>query len=250
MISIGTARTAPSPKSVVRIPADLFTLARRNEGPIGERRVQRGLTRNRPGPRRPATPHGPRGTAPARPGRRHRDRSPSSTRSRRGTWVSLALAALTLLGLELASETRSRASAVLFCVLALGGAWHHSRWNDRGRRPGLERHGDAAARLAAGRGRGECSASRTSEGYGPGDPPRVVTRMIVELTEVTDGSRWRAGSGRVIVIVAGDRTDLTGRTTGRGGGPARAGRRAAQPRRVRLPVLPPRPGHPPAALHR
>ena len=30
----------------------------------------------------------------------------------------------------------------------------------------------------------------------------------MDVTEVSDGSRWRAASGRVIVIVAGDRTDL------------------------------------------
>ena len=123
------------------------------------------------------------------------------------TWISLSLAALTVSALSLRRSALS-GTAVLFSVLALGAAWHHARWNDAPA-DDLAWSVTETPRPVWLRGVvGEVLGLRASEGYGPGDPPRVVTRMIVEMTGVTDGSRWRAASGRVIVIVAGDRTDL------------------------------------------
>ena len=174
-----------------------------------------------------------------------RDVDPIETRS----WISLALAALTVSALSLRRDAVS-GTAVLAAVLALGAAWHHARWNDD---PADDLAWSVTETPRPAWLRGvivEVLGLRTSEGYGPGDPPRVVTRMIVDVTEVTDGSRWRAASGRVIVIVAGDRTDL------RAGQPVEA---AGQLARVAGPlnpgefdyrVLPPHPGHSPAALHR
>jgi competence protein ComEC len=123
------------------------------------------------------------------------------------TWLGLAFGALTFSALTLRRD-RVSTVALFASILVLGGGWHHARWDN-----------DPAASLAWGVTdsprpawvRGiimEALGLRKSEGFGPGDPARVVTRMIMEVTEVTDGSRWRTASGRVIVIVAGDRSDI------------------------------------------
>jgi competence protein ComEC len=123
------------------------------------------------------------------------------------TWLGLALGALTFSALTLRRDRVSTA-AVLASILALGGGWHHARWDDDPA-DSLAWSVTESPRPAWVRGTiMEVLGLRTSEGYGPGDPGRVVTRMIMDVSEVTDGSRWRTASGRVIVIVAGDRSDL------------------------------------------
>ena len=93
-------------------------------------------------------------------------------------------------------------------VLALGGGWHHFRWNDRVR-DDLSESVTERSRPVWVRGVvTEQMGLRTSENYGPGDPDRVVTRMVLALTEISDGTRWRTASGRASLIVAGDRTDV------------------------------------------
>jgi competence protein ComEC len=123
------------------------------------------------------------------------------------TWLGLALGALTVSALTLRRGWAST-TAVLASVLALGGGWHHARWDDDPA-DSLAWSVSEDPRPAWVRGTiMEALGLRKSDGYGPGDPERVVTRMTMEVTAVTDGSRWRSASGRGIVIVAGDRSDI------------------------------------------
>ena len=97
---------------------------------------------------------------------------------------------------------------MLLAIAGLGGAWHHHRWNDLSPddvSPGVsETPQPAWVRGVI----AEFLGTRTSEGYAPGDPAQIVTRMVLEITEISDGSRWQLASGRALLIAAGDRADL------------------------------------------
>jgi competence protein ComEC len=124
-----------------------------------------------------------------------------------GTWITLVLASITVacLGLRLALLS---SVALLTAILAIGGGWHHYRWNDLAL-DDLSWGASETPRPAWARGVIiELLGSRTSVGYGPGDPERVVTRLVVEITGISDGSLWQGASGRALVIVAGERNDL------------------------------------------
>ncbi|MGO9600161.1 MAG: ComEC/Rec2 family competence protein [Isosphaeraceae bacterium] len=124
-----------------------------------------------------------------------------------GTWLTLALASVTVAALSLRGE-RSSSVFLLVAIVGLGGAWHHHRWSDLSPddvSPGVsETPQPAWVRGVI----AEYMGTRTSEGYAPGDPARIVTRMVLEITEISDGSRWHCASGRTLLIAAGDRTDL------------------------------------------
>jgi competence protein ComEC len=144
------------------------------------------------------------------------------------SWINLALAALTVSALTMRRSAVSTA-AVLVSIVALGGAWHHARWNDAPA-DDLAWGVSETPRPAWVRGTvTELLGLRTSEGYGPGDSPRVVTRMVVDVIAVADGRSWRSASGRVLAIVAGHRADL------RAGDPVEA---AGQLARVAGPLNP------------
>ncbi len=100
-------------------------------------------------------------------------------------------------------------SAALFtAILALGGGWHHHSWNDLAA-DDLSWGASETPRPAWVRGViKELLGTRTVEGYGAGDPPRVVTRLVVTITGICDGSLWRGASGQALVSVVGDRDDL------------------------------------------
>jgi competence protein ComEC len=118
-------------------------------------------------------------------------------------WLTLALAAVTTAVLLL-RRTLLSSVAVFAGIVALGGAWHHYRWNNFAR-DDLSWGVSETPRPVWVRGViSELLGLRTYEGYGPGDPPRVMTRLVLEIREVTEGRQWRAASGRVLMIMAGD----------------------------------------------
>jgi competence protein ComEC len=124
-----------------------------------------------------------------------------------GTWITLALASITVACLGLRRDLLSTV-ALLAAILAGGGGWHHFRWNDLVP-DDLSWSASETPRPAWARGViTELMGIRRSEGYGPGDPDRVVTRLALEITGISDGSVWQGASGGALVIVAGVRNDL------------------------------------------
>ena len=120
------------------------------------------------------------------------------------TWITLALASITVACLGLRRALLSSV-ALLAAILAIGGGWHHYRWNELAA-DDLSWGASETPRPAWARGVIiELLGTRTFEGYGHGDPQRVVTRLVVEITGISDGSLWQGASGRALVIVAGDR---------------------------------------------
>ena len=124
-----------------------------------------------------------------------------------GEWVTLVLGSVTVTCLSLHHEIVS-SLGVLVAVLALGGGWHHFWWNDRVLDDLSESVSERPRPVWVRGVVTEQMGLRTSENYGPGDPVRVVTRMVLSLTEVSDGTLWRTASARASLIVAGDRTDV------------------------------------------
>jgi hypothetical protein len=51
---------------------------------------------------------------------------------------------------------------------------------------------------------------RQSEGFGfrSGDTPNVTSRFVLDVTAISDGNRWHKASGRAMVIVSGDRSEI------------------------------------------
>jgi competence protein ComEC len=122
-------------------------------------------------------------------------------------WITLTLASITVACLGLRRALLSSV-ALLAAILAIGGGWHHYRWNELAA-DDLSWGASETPRPAWARGVIiELLGTRTSAGYGHGDPERVVTRLVVEITGISDGSLWQGASGRAMVIVAGDRNDL------------------------------------------
>ena len=120
------------------------------------------------------------------------------------TWITLVLASITVACLGLRRALLSSV-ALLAAILAIGGGWHHYRWNELAA-DDLSWGASETPRPAWARGVIiELLGTRTFEGYGHGDPQRVVTRLVVEITGISDGSLWQGASGRALVIVAGDR---------------------------------------------
>ncbi|MGA7496043.1 MAG: ComEC family competence protein, partial [Isosphaeraceae bacterium] len=123
------------------------------------------------------------------------------------TWITLVLASITVACLGLRRALLSSV-ALLAAILAIGGGWHHYRWNELAA-DDLSWGASEMPRPAWARGVIiELLGTRTSAGYRHGDPERVVTRLVVEITGISDGSLWQGASGRAMVIVAGDRNDL------------------------------------------
>ena len=177
-------------------------------------------------------------------------------------WAAVALgalaAAVVLHGMRRRWGDRAGpASAAIGLVWAcLGGAWHHERYveraaDDLSRVVDAEGWGHGERRVAWVRGVVTGEASFRPGDGGPDD--RGMTRLAVGLTAIRDAAAaggWRPASGGVQVWVGGDRSDLRPGRGGRGGGPALAGRGAAQPRRVRPAADAPRRGGPAPACRR
>jgi competence protein ComEC len=118
-------------------------------------------------------------------------------------WLMLALVAFTT-ALMLLRRGLLSSAAVVAGIVALGGAWHHDRWNDLAR-DDLSCGVSETPRPVWVRGViSELLGLRNYQGYGPGDPPRIMTRLVLEISQVTEGRQWRAASGRALMIVAGD----------------------------------------------
>ena len=130
---------------------------------------------------------------------------PWSTRK----WVGLALAFLAIPFL-LPRRRSIGVWAALAAFVASGGAWHHHRYSD------MEADDLAHVMTETGRTawlRGvvrEASGLRASEGFGfpASSAPRVSTRFVLDLTELSDGESWRKVSGRASTTVAGDQRDI------------------------------------------
>jgi competence protein ComEC len=122
-------------------------------------------------------------------------------------WIALALAGVTVSCLTFRRTTLSRLS-LLLAVAALAAGWHHFWWNDLDT---ADLSTSASDRPAPTWVRGvitELIGLRRSDGYAPGDPERVTTRLVLDIGQLSDGTHWRRAAGRALVVVTGDRTDL------------------------------------------
>jgi competence protein ComEC len=118
-------------------------------------------------------------------------------------WVVMA-AAGGVIGLVMGRWGRVAAVAVLGAWGALAGAWHHHRWSDLA--------GDDLARVVGETPRPAWvrGVLRDVQGFRPGSEPEMsgATRAVLEVTEVQSGGAWVAASGRAMMTVVGDRSDL------------------------------------------
>jgi competence protein ComEC len=118
-------------------------------------------------------------------------------------WLGLAIG-LGVVGLVAAWWWWVGVLAVVGAWGALAGGWHHYRWSDLAD-DDLARGVTEAPRPVWVRG-----VIRDGLGYRPGrgDDDKGVTRAVVDLTAVNAEGRWRKVSGRAVMTVEGDRTDL------------------------------------------
>jgi competence protein ComEC len=124
-------------------------------------------------------------------------------------WLVLAIAA-GMLAAAVHRRTLISSSAVLAAFVGLSGGWHHFRWWDIAP-DDLARSLTELPRPAWVRGVvHETLGLRRSAGFGdaPGGSNRVTTRFLVDLTAMSDGARWSRISGRAVVIVEGDRSEI------------------------------------------
>lgn len=117
-------------------------------------------------------------------------------------WAAVAgvLAALALLG-----RSRGWGLAALFLSFAaLGGGWHHHRWTDLA--------ADDLARSDFGEGRPAWVRGVLVEvptfRHGDRAEDAGSTRSVLGVTAIRDGMRWRAASGKLLLRISGERTDL------------------------------------------
>jgi competence protein ComEC len=133
------------------------------------------------------------------------------------SWAILAAACGGFAALLFRRETLAGAS-VLAAFCAIGGGWHHSWWTDRdcndlcwsateSPRPAWIR---GVVRDAMGVRRNGGHGFGPRFGFEPGDLSSARTRFVVDATAISDGERWSPVSGRAIMIVAGDRSDIRG----------------------------------------
>ena len=115
-------------------------------------------------------------------------------------WGTIALLASVGLGAGLWRRPYVPIPAVLIVVMALGGGWHHACWSDLAP-DDLARSVSEQPRPAWMRG-----VLRDVLGIYPGDPG--LTRAVLEVTGVRDGSYWRSASGRALLVIVGSRPDL------------------------------------------
>ena len=126
-------------------------------------------------------------------------------------WGTLAWCLWAAVGVVVAIlEGRAGRRSSLGIILAfagVGGAWHHGRWTDLA--------GDDLSRgFEAGDGPRPCwlrgvvveAPIYRADADRPGGPG--TTRTIVAVTAASDGRDWSRGSGRAVVWIGGDRSDL------------------------------------------
>jgi competence protein ComEC len=115
-------------------------------------------------------------------------------------WGTLALLASAGLAAGLWRRPYAPIPAVLVVILALGGGWHHACWSDLAP-DDLARSVSEQPRPAWVRG-----VLRDVLGIYSGDPG--MTRAVLEVTGVRDGTNWRSASGRALLVIVGPRPDL------------------------------------------
>ncbi|HEX3449031.1 MAG TPA: ComEC/Rec2 family competence protein, partial [Isosphaeraceae bacterium] len=125
-------------------------------------------------------------------------------------WVTIAL----VLGAIAASTTRHTSVfcvAMLAATSAIGGGWHHHRWFDQSvddlARSVTETPRPAWVRGVVSEARG-LRHRRDSYGIGKNAEEKVTTRFVLDITSISDGERWHNASGRALVVVAGDRSEI------------------------------------------
>jgi competence protein ComEC len=130
-------------------------------------------------------------------------------------WIGLTLASGAVAALTSRREIAS-CLAIIVAFWAIGGGWHHYRWTDRDRDDLswciTETPRSAWIRGVVRETLGVRRDDRTPFGTGFGSdadgPARPRTRFVVDLTAISDHQRWRAISGRAMVIVMGDRGEV------------------------------------------
>jgi competence protein ComEC len=128
-----------------------------------------------------------------------RNLEPFSTR----VWGSLALVGA-LAALVVWRRRALAAAVLLFAFTGLGGGWHHLRWSDL-RSDDLARVVSETPQPAWLRGV-LVELPEFRPGERPGDTGR--TRGVLEVASQNDGRAWHQASGRVLLSIAGDRSDL------------------------------------------
>ncbi|MGE3820897.1 MAG: ComEC/Rec2 family competence protein [Isosphaeraceae bacterium] len=118
-------------------------------------------------------------------------------------WVAIG-ALVAALGIGLNRFPRLSAAAVALAWLAVGAGRHHQFWFDP--------PPDDLARVVTEEAR-PCwirGVLRDVQGYRPGfiEGQEGLTRAILEVSHVHDRGSWRVASGRALLTVAGDRSDL------------------------------------------
>ncbi len=122
-------------------------------------------------------------------------------------WAGLLLALAASASLSLRRGWVSTL-CLLGAIAAAGGAYHHHRWFDLDP-DDLARGVDETPRPAWIRGTiDEVFGRREREGRSPSAEPRVDTRFRLLATGISDGQTFHHASGRVDVVVPGDRSDL------------------------------------------
>ncbi len=121
-------------------------------------------------------------------------------------WALMAMAGAAVAAVSWRSP-RACAWAIAGAFVALAGGWHHYRWSDLAADDPARADWSAIGRRPSWvRGVTVEGASFRKGDEGPGD--RGSTRTVVALTGIGDGRGWRSASGRVLVRIAGDRSDL------------------------------------------
>ena len=126
------------------------------------------------------------------------------------TFVKLALA-LGAIALLANRHARLCNLTLLAAYCVLGAGWHHYRWSDLNA-DDLARTVTDTPRPAWIRGVvSEASGlrhKRPGYGFDTGEPGKVTTRFVLDITSVCDGQNWHRASGRAIVVVEGNRSSI------------------------------------------
>jgi competence protein ComEC len=124
-------------------------------------------------------------------------------------WVGVTLV-FAAIAVFLARRPLICVALVLAAVAGSGGAWHHARYRDLAPDDLALRLTDTARPVWVRGVVRDALGVRASEGFGFGDQAsaRLSTRFVLDLTELSDGRKWRKTSGRATTIVTGDRSEV------------------------------------------
>lgn len=120
-------------------------------------------------------------------------------------WVTAALAAAAVAALCGRGATGVAYAAILTAWLAVGGGWHHARWSDLAPEDVARRVSETPQPAWL---RGvllEVPAFRP----GSGRNEAGSTRTVLAVSALSDGRSWQKAGGQVLLVVAGDRTELS-----------------------------------------